>query len=78
MSKIDIVAINLIKKFNFVTSRETDTIYFYNGKIYDSKNSLSIIKEETEIQIENCTVKDRNETIQKIKSKTYKDLKPMI
>tara|TARA_R110002051_G_scaffold115342_1_gene188407 strand:- start:711 stop:2006 length:1296 start_codon:yes stop_codon:yes gene_type:complete len=75
MSKIDIVAINLIKKFNFVTSRETDTIYFYNGKIYDSKNSLSIIKEETEIQIENCTVKDRNETIQKIKSKTYKDLK---
>ena len=75
MSKIDIVAINLIKKFNFVTSRETDTIYFFNGKIYDSKNSLSIIKEQTEILILNCTVKDRNETIQKIKSKTYKDLK---
>jgi len=75
MSKIDIVADKLIKKYNFVTSRETDVIYFYNGKIYDSKNSLSIIKEHTEIQIQNCTVKDRNEVIGKIKSKSYRDLK---
>ena len=56
--KIDIVSTSLIKQFNFVTSRETDIIYFYNGKIYDSKNSLSMIKEQTEIQILNCTVKD--------------------
>mgnify|MGYP003148040969 CR=1 FL=1 len=73
--KIDIVAKNLIKKWNFVTSRETDIIYYFNGKIYDSKNSLSIIKEHAEIQILNCSVKDRNEVIGKIKSKTYRDLK---
>jgi putative DNA primase/helicase len=72
--KIDIVALNLIKKYSFVTSRETDTIYFYNGKIYESKNSLSIIKEESEKLIPSCTITNRNEVIGKIKSKTYKDL----
>jgi putative DNA primase/helicase len=72
--KIDIVALTLIKKYSFVTSRETDTIYFYNGKIYESKNSLSIIKEESEKLIPSCTITNRNEVIGKIKSKTYKDL----
>jgi len=73
--KIENVANNLIKKYNFVTSRETEIIYYFNGKIYDSKNSISIIKENAEIEILNCTVKDRNEVIGKIKSKTYRDLK---
>ena len=72
--KIDIVALTLIKRYSFVTSRETDTIYFYNGKIYESKNSLSIIKEESEKLIPSCTITNRNEVIGKIKSKTYKDL----
>ena len=72
--KIDVVALNLIKRYSFVTSRETDTIYFYNGKIYESKNSLSIIKEESEKLIPSCTITNRNEVIGKIKSKTYKDL----
>jgi len=72
--KIDVVALTLIKKYSFVTSRETDTIYFYNGKIYESKNSLSIIKEESEKLIPSCTITNRNEVIGKIKSKTYKDL----
>ena len=72
--KIDVVALTLIKKYSFVTSRETDTIYFYNGKIYESKNSLSIIKEESEKLISSCTITNRNEVIGKIKSKTYKDL----
>jgi P4 family phage/plasmid primase-like protien len=72
--KIDVVALTLIKRYSFVTSRETDTIYFYNGKIYESKNSLSIIKEESEKLIPSCTITNRNEVIGKIKSKTYKDL----
>ena len=72
--KIDIVASNLIKRFSFMTARETDVIYFYNGKIYESKNSLSIIKEESEKLIPSCTITNRNEVIGKIKSKTYKDL----
>ena len=74
MNEIDIVAKTLIQKYNFVTSRETDLIFFYNGKIYDSKNSLSIIKEESEKLIASCTITNRNEVIGKIKSKTYKDL----
>jgi putative DNA primase/helicase len=72
--KIDVVALTLIKKYSFMTARETDVIYFYNGKIYESKNSLSIIKEESEKLIASCTITNRNEVIGKIKSKTYKDL----
>jgi len=74
-SKIDLVASRLIKQYNFVTARESDVIYHFNGKIYDSKNTTSIIKEESEKQIISCTMTDRNEVINKIKSRTYQDLK---
>jgi len=72
--RIDKVAEILIKKYEFVTVRETDEIYYYNGKIYDSKNAISIIKEETEQLIKECTKHDRQEVLEKIKSKTYKEI----
>ncbi|MBT6647269.1 MAG: hypothetical protein HOB51_07110 [Thaumarchaeota archaeon] len=72
--RIDVVAHRLIKKYYFVTVRETDVIYYYTGKIYDSKNALSIIKEETEKQIIQCTRADKLEVIDKIKSLTYKEI----
>ena len=72
--RIDLVAAYLIKKYNFLTVRETDVIYYYNGKIYDSKNATSIIKEETEKQIIECTRADKLEVIDKIKSLTYKEI----
>ena len=72
--RIDKVASYLIKKYNFATVRETDVIYYYNGKIYDSKNAISIIKEETEKQIIQCTRADKLEVIDKIKSLTYKEI----
>ncbi len=72
--RIDKVAEILIKKYNFVTVRETDVIHFYNGKIYDSKNAQSIIKEETEKLIKECTRADKLEVIDKIKSLTYKEI----
>ena len=72
--RIDKVASYLIKKYNFATVRETDVIYYYNGKIYDSKNAISIIKEETEKQIKECTRADKLEVIDKIKSLTYKEI----
>jgi|UniRef100_A0AAT9J7I1 putative DNA primase/helicase len=72
--RIDIIATRLIDKYNFVTARETDTIYYFNGKIYDSKNCESVIKQETEIQIVECTKSDKAEVIDKIKSRTYESL----
>ena len=72
--RIDKVAEILIKKYEFVTVRETDEIYYYNGKIYDSKNAISIIKEETEQLIKECTKHDRQEVLDKIKSLTYKEI----
>lgn len=72
--RIDIIATRLIDKYNFQTARETDTIYYFNGKIYDSKNCESVIKQETEIQIVECTKSDKSEVIDKIKSRTYETL----
>jgi putative DNA primase/helicase len=72
--RIDIISTRLIDRYNFVTVRETDTIYYFNGKIYDSKNCESVIKQETEAQIVECTKSDKSEVIDKIKSRTYESL----
>ena len=72
--KIDNVAKGLIKFHNFVTLRNTDKILLYNGKIYDSRNAESKIKEITEKLIPNCTKHDVLEVIDKIKRLTYVDL----
>ena len=74
-SRIDIVATRLINKYNFETVIESDTIYLFTGKIYENEKAEAIIKKETEIQIENCTKNDTLEVKEKIKRKTYKDLK---
>ena len=73
--RIDLVATSLIAKYNFVTAIESDKIYLFTGKIYENEKAKSIIKEETEKRIVECTEKDCNEVIAKIKRKTYKDLK---
>ncbi len=72
--RIDVVAQRLIKKYHFITVRETDQIYYFNSKIYDSTNAESIIKEDTEKQIIQCTRADKLEVIDKIKSLTYKEI----
>ena len=69
--KIDIVANELIDDWHFITERESDTIYWYNGKIYESENAISVIKEAVEKRIANCSESNRNEVINKIKSLTY-------
>ena len=71
---IDIIADNLIRKYHFITIRETNEILLFNGKIYDKDEAESIIKEETEKQIENCREYQRTEVINKIKVKTYKSI----
>ena len=71
---IDIIADNLIRKYHFVTIRETNEILLFNGKIYDKEEAESIIKEEVEKQIENCREHQRTEVINKIKVKTYKSI----
>jgi len=73
-SAVDEVANLLVDHYNFVTVRESDEIYYYNGMIYDSKNVISIIKEETESHIRECTKHDKLEVIDKIKSLTYTDI----
>jgi len=72
--KIDSVAAELQRQYNFVTLRKTEEILLYNGKIYDKIQAESIIKEDTEKLIPNCTTHDRHEVINKIKAKTYTDL----
>jgi len=74
IQRIDLVTNALIKKYNFVTATHTEMIYLFTGKIYENQKALSIIKEETENRIINCTTSDTNEVISKIKRKTFKDL----
>ena len=73
--RIDLVATRLINKYNFKTAEESNTVYLHTGKIYDNKKAEAIIRKETEIQIENCTKHDTLEVIEKIKRKTFEDLK---
>ena len=73
--RIDFIATALISKYNFVTAIESDKIYLFTGKIYETEKAISIIKEETEKRILECTERDTLEVISKIKRKTYKDLK---
>ena len=72
--RIDVIASRLIRKYHFLTVRETDIIYYFNGKIYDSRNCESVIKQETEAHIMECTKSDKSEVIDKIKSRTYETL----
>jgi len=72
--KIDNVADKLQKDHNFITLRKTNEILLFNGKIYDKLQAESIIKEETEKLIPNCTEHHRKEVINKIKAQTYSDL----
>ena len=72
--RIDLVATSLIAKYNFVTAIQSDKIYLFTGKIYENEKAKSIIKEETEKRIVECTERDTLEVIAKIKRKTYKDL----
>ncbi|WP_179361673.1 DNA primase family protein [Nitrosopumilus cobalaminigenes] len=72
--KIDNVAKVLRNFYNFVTLRKTEKVLLFNGKIYDSLHAESIIKEETNKLIPNCTKHDRAEVIDKIKVQTFTDL----
>lgn len=67
--------VKVLRKFNhFITLRNTDKILLYNGKIYDSINAESKIKEETEKLIPHCPAHDVREVIEKIKRQTYADI----
>lgn len=72
--KIDKVADLLQKRNKFVTLRNTEEILLYNGKIYDNLQAETLIKEQTEILIPNCTKHHRSEVISKIKAQTYTDI----
>lgn len=72
--KIDNVAKELQLRNTFVTIRKTEEILLYNGKIYDNLQAETIIKEETEKLIPNCTSHHSNEVINKIKRQTYAEL----
>ncbi len=72
--KIGNVVIKLKKNNTFVTLRNTEEILIYNGKIYDHLQADTIIKEETEKLIPNCTKHNTLEVVDKIKRQTYTDL----
>ena len=53
--KITNVALHLQRNNKFVTLRKTEEVLLYDGKIYDNLQAKTIIKEETEKLIPNCT-----------------------
>ena len=73
-NRIDDAAEAIQRYHKFVTLRKTDEILEYDGKIYNSNKSKSIIKEETEKLLYNCTEHDRNEVLSKIKVQSYTDI----
>ena len=72
--RITTVANRFIENHNPVTAIDSDTIYIFNGKIYDNQLALKLIKEETENQIKNCSSHDPKEVEEKIKRKTFTNL----
>ena len=74
IDKIDKVTQYIQKNNTFVTLRKTEEILLYNGKIYDKLQAETIIKEETEKLIPNCSTHDRREVVNKIKAQTYTNL----
>lgn len=72
--KIDNTANELQKRLKFVTLRKTEEILVFNGKIYDSIQAETIIKEESEKLIPNCSEHDRKEVIHKIKAQTFDNI----
>lgn len=68
---VDTTALEIMKNRKFITLRQTEEILTYNGKIYSKSDAESIIKEESEKIIENCSTHDRKEVINKIKAKTF-------
>lgn len=72
--EIDETSAYIQSLYKFITLRKMDDILVYNGKIYDYNDAPSLIKENAEKLIENCTTYHRNEVINKIKAQTYTDL----
>jgi P4 family phage/plasmid primase-like protien len=68
---VDTTALEIMKNHKFITLRKTEEILTYNGKIFSKSDAESIIKEESEKMIENCTTHDRKEVVNKIKAKTF-------
>ena len=64
--------VKVLREFNtFVTPRDKQEILLYNRKIYDGIQADTIIKEQTEKLIPNCTEHETKEVINKIKRQTY-------
>jgi P4 family phage/plasmid primase-like protien len=72
--RIDNVAKFLQEKNTFVTIKKIEEILLYNGRIYDGLKAESLIKEQTEKLIPQCTSNDVNEVINKIKRQTFTDI----
>ena len=71
---IDNTALAIRSKYHFVTLRKLEAMLVYDGKIYDDLAAESLIKENTESMIGNCTTHQRMEVLNKIKAQTYVDI----
>lgn len=71
---IDTTADKIKKKYDFVTVRKLNEILMHGGKIYSQSDAESIIKENTEVIIPNCSTHERNEVVNKIKAQTGTDI----
>lgn len=71
---IDDTALEIMKNHKFITLRKSEETLTYDEKIYSKDEAESIIKEETEKIIFNCSTHERNEVVNKIKVLTYADI----
>ena len=71
--KIDNTANKLQDHYTFCTMRENEEILLWTGKVYDSRKAATIIKEETEQLIPDCTTGNRIEVTNKLKARIYID-----
>lgn len=57
--------------FTFITPRDSEEIYLFNGKIYDKNNAKTIVIGHAEKLIPKCTKHESDEVVNKIKRQTY-------
>lgn len=61
----------LLEKYHFKTYKDTDELLVWDGKVYDSLMAESIVREECELEITDCTQHSCSEVIAKIKRSSY-------
>lgn len=61
----------LLEKYHFKTYKDTDELLVWDGMVYDGQLAESVVREECELEIQDCTQHNCSEVIAKIKRSSY-------